>query len=45
MKVCDAIRFVHEKGGVIHRDIKPENVMVGMFGEVSVMDFRACPAD
>src|SRR5690606_39060785 len=27
MKVCDAIRFAHDRGA-IHRDIKPQNIMV-----------------
>ena len=53
MKVCDAIRFAHDRD-VIHRDIKPQNIMVGKYGEVSVMDWgialrideqaRTCPA-
>jgi WD40 repeat protein/serine/threonine protein kinase len=38
MKVCDAIRFAHDRK-VIHRDIKPQNIMVGKYGEVSVMDW------
>ncbi|MGL4511471.1 MAG: protein kinase domain-containing protein [Lacipirellulaceae bacterium] len=38
MKVCDAIRFAHDRR-VIHRDIKPHNIMVGQYGEVSVMDW------
>ena len=40
MKVCDAIRFAHDRD-VIHCDIKPHNIMVGRYGEVSVMDFGA----
>ncbi len=38
LKVCDAIRFAHDRG-VIHRDIKPHNIMIGRYGEVSVMDW------
>ncbi|MCK6520737.1 serine/threonine-protein kinase [Myxococcota bacterium] len=37
-KVCDAVAFAHSRG-VLHRDIKPENVMIGEFGEVTLLDW------
>ncbi len=38
IEILQAIRFAHDRG-FIHRDIKPANIMVGPFGEVTVMDW------
>jgi len=37
-QIGDAVQFAHLRG-IIHRDIKPENVMVGIFGEVTLIDW------
>ena len=38
LKVCDAVGFAHARQ-IVHRDLKPENVIVGEYGEVTVMDW------
>lgn len=38
LSVMNALRYAHQQG-FIHRDLKPANIMVGPFGEVTVMDW------
>ncbi len=38
ISLCRAVQFAHERG-VLHRDIKPANVMIGRFGEVTLLDW------
>ena len=37
-QACQSLYYAHTHG-VIHRDVKPENMMVGLFGEVILMDW------
>jgi serine/threonine-protein kinase len=38
VSVCLAVDFAHGRG-VLHRDLKPGNIMLGTYGEVSVLDW------
>ncbi len=37
-QVCRAVHFAHSRG-IVHRDLKPSNVMIGMHGEVYLLDW------
>ena len=38
LRVCEPAAFAHARG-LVHRDLKPENIMVGVFGEVLILDW------
>ncbi len=37
-RVCLAVDYAHQRG-VLHRDLKPGNLMLGKFGEITVIDW------
>lgn len=37
-RVCQCVDYAHRRG-VLHRDLKPANIMLGDFGEVTVLDW------
>ena len=37
-RLCDALAFAHARG-FVHRDVKPDNVMIGRYGEVTLLDW------
>jgi serine/threonine-protein kinase len=37
-KLCETLAHVHDKG-VIHLGIRPDNIMIGLYGEVQILDW------
>ncbi|MFI5308980.1 MAG: protein kinase, partial [Polyangiales bacterium] len=38
-QVCEALRYAHERFGLVHRDVTPRNVIIDAGGHVRLLDF------
>ena len=38
VQLCNALHFAHSHR-IIHRDVKPDNIMLGLFGEIYILDW------
>ena len=43
-RICDAVAFAHAQG-IVHRDLTPANIMVGVHGQVLVLDWGLAQRD
>ena len=43
-RLCQGVAYAHAKG-VVHRDLKPANILLGVYGEVQIMDWGLAKVD